>query len=67
MPGLDAPHWSWLHGCRKHRGEIPPCKVCIAARDPDITRDGAKAFGPTAAPGTPHDPPEWEAFYRALA
>lgn len=44
MPDLDAPHWSWLHGCRKHRGQPAPCKECLRLRDPDVTRDGTKLF-----------------------
>lgn len=44
LPDLDAPHWSWLHGCRKHRGQPAPCKECLRLRDPDVTQDGHKMF-----------------------
>lgn len=45
-PEYDAPHWSYLHGCQKHRGEVVPCLKCIQARDPEITRDGVIVFPP---------------------
>lgn len=45
-PEYDAPHWSYLHGCQKHRGETVPCLKCIQARDPEITRDGVIVFPP---------------------
>jgi len=68
MPGFDAPHWSWLHGCRKHQGQVAPCKACIAARDPDITQDGAKAFGgPPPADTTSGNMKGWEFFYGQIA
>jgi len=49
MPGFDAPHWSWLHGCRKHLGQAAPCQFCVAARDPDITLNNQRAFSVPAA------------------
>ncbi len=66
MPGFDAPHWSWFHGCSKHQGQVAPCKLCIAARDPDITQDGAKAFG-GPPPAAAEENCGWEFFYGGLA
>ena len=44
MSQLDSPHWSWFHGCRKHRGQPAPCGECLRSRDPDVTQDGHKMF-----------------------
>lgn len=57
VPNLDSPHWSWFHGCRKHRGEAAPCKECLRLRDADVTQDGAQMFGASTPAATATNEP----------